>query len=156
MEWTVGKLREQEVWKIFTWEYPGEYAVYNLPALETAREKGSGILEPDRREREYFSLYYQEKFVGYFHLYRQKEDSVMVGIGLAPAYCGRGYGEKCYKRIAEFVKEQNRVHYLDAEIQAFNRRAVRCCEKAGFVHTGRIIRKTDGKELIYCLMRLTL
>lgn len=155
-EWEIKTLQEQEVREIFTWNYPGEYSVYNLPSWETAKKENYGILQSYKRENEFFSLYFQQKFTGYFHLYQPDRDRVRLGIGLAPEYCGLGYGKICYRKVAEFVKMNYGFRFLEVEIRAFNRRAVRCCEKVGFIHEGTVKKNVGAKEVIYYKMALSL
>lgn len=123
-------LNEKEKREICTWRYPGEYSVYNLPSFEEMLARRLGFLNPERKDN-YRAYYDGTCFVGFTNLL-EEENAVFVGIGVNPAFCNRGYGLSILNEAFETAKRLYPGKPLYLEVRAWNLRAVRCYQKAGF------------------------
>ena len=86
-------------------------------------------------------MYFGESLTGFFRL-KPLNGRIMMAVGLAPEACGQGMGREA---VALALNESDRRYPgipVGLEVRAFNRRAVRCYERAGFRAVGR--RTTDS------------
>ena len=62
-------------------------------------------------------------------------------------YWGKGYGTDATRTLLRFAFEEANLHRVELEVFAYNKRAIRCYEKAGFRHEGtrRQSRFHDGQ-----------
>lgn len=112
------------------WNYPGEYAIYNLPPYEEMKKKGFAFGNPDR-DQNFYSFEEDGELIGFVNIL-EEENEVFLGIGVHPAYCGRGYGQKIVSAATQISKEKYPGKPLYLEVRTWNERAVRCYKKAGF------------------------
>ena len=133
-------MTEDEKYQIAAWQYTGEYALYNMPPYEEDLKAKSGFASPAFVG---FSFYDGEKLVGFTTLY-EEEQEVMVGIGVVPAFCSRGYGQEMIRITCDVSGKlyPNKALYL--EVRSWNARAIRCYEKAGFTIDGEAFTQTTG------------
>ncbi len=123
---------------ISDWKYDSEYAIYNLPPLEEQVKLLRGFANP---RNHYFSFFDEGKLIGYINLVRE-ETEVRFGIGLMPECCDKGYGQAICKMAIKLTEQLYPGMPLYLEVRTWNKRAVRCYEKAGFHVSGDPIRKT--------------
>ena len=128
-------LTEEEAKASCGWVYPPPYDVYNEPDWDSVVAEESPLADPEKRQKEFFALYDEETYLGYFRL-AEKDDYIMLGIGLKPEFCGKGLGTACVKEaILEYQRRRTELP-LWLLVRPFNKRAIRCYEKAGFVPIG--------------------
>ena len=139
---TCRRLTEAEKRQICAWKYDGEYAVYDLPAYEEMRERQTGFCNPER-EANYRAWYQAGCLVGFTNLL-EEERSVFVGIGVAPEFCGKGYGQRILKEAHALSKQLFPDKPLYLEVRTWNTRAVRCYQKAGFQIDGAPFEQVIG------------
>ena len=149
-------LSDDNVEEIFSWKYPQPYDVYNMPSIAKARANEHKLLKKEQRDREFFGLYFKKCFIGYFHLYMPFEKSIMLGIGLSPAYCGLGYGLYSLMKIVEYVKINHSYESIVLVVRDFNYRVIKCYEKVGFVKIGYCEEWVNDKKVRYQKMELQL
>jgi diamine N-acetyltransferase len=66
-----------------------------------------------------------------------KNRSAVFGIALGEKqYWGRGYGTKATKAVLRYAFGELNLHRVELEVFAYNPRAIRCYEKAGFRREG--------------------
>ncbi len=76
-------------------------------------------------------------FVGLYSASRQHRDA-WVGIGIGePEYRGKGYGTDAMRVTLRYAFDELHLHRVTLDVFAFNTRAVRSYEKAGFKIEGR-------------------
>ena len=123
-------MTEDEKRVISAWHYRGEYAIYDLPPFEEQKEKGIALMNP-ARAKNYFSYYDGDMLIGFTNIL-EEENEVFIGIGVNPNICGKGYGQRILKAVAGITDRlyPSKREYL--EVREWNKRAVRCYEKAGF------------------------
>lgn len=141
-------LTEAEKEEIFSWKYPGEYAIYNI-----APDKKSGIYNRENSGN-YYAFYDNNIFVGYINLI-ERNNKFSVGIAVKPQLCGQGYGTQMLKICCDIAYNINSCKPLGLQVRSWNKRAIRCYEKAGFAITGDEYELTtpSGKGMFYRMVR---
>ena len=119
---------ESEKYKICNWKYEGEYAIYNSTPYEEQKKAGRGFANP---KNNFFSFCDGDELIGYINLI-EEESEVFFGIGANPAFCNLGYGQKMAHAANEIARELFGTKPLYLEVRTWNKRAVKCYEKAGF------------------------
>ncbi|MEI3304437.1 MAG: GNAT family N-acetyltransferase [Lachnospiraceae bacterium] len=105
--------------------------------------------------RTIFTLFYDEtKLVGFINLYEEKTE-IFFGIGVNPDCCSEGYGQQMTKTACEISKVLFGTKTLYLEVRTWNKRAVSCYQKAGFVIKGEPIRQTTsaGEGVFYHMVQ---
>ncbi len=59
-----------------------------------------------------------------------------IGIMIGTPYRGRGYGTEAMELLCRFAFREMNLHKLKVSVFAFNKAAIRCYEKNGFVQEG--------------------
>ena len=141
------KTTQQEKYAISEWKYGGEYAVYDLPPYEEQIKTHSGFANP---KNNFYSFTDGDDLIGYINL-TERETGVFLGIGVNPAFCDRGHGQKICKAACELSRRSYPGKQIYIEVRTWNIRAVRCYEKAGFRTVGEPVRKNTpaGEGLFY-------
>ena len=133
-------MTENEKYVIADWRYSGDYALYNTRPYEEDRKKGVGFAHPGFIG---FSFYDRDALIGFTCLYEEDRE-IMIGIGVAPEYCGRGYGREMLETTCGLSETMFPGKPLYLEVRTWNARAVRCYEKAGFVIDGEPFTQRTG------------
>ena len=134
-------MTEDEKYLIYDWKYSDEYALYNNPPYEVDDlEKKRGFAHPNFMG---YTFYDGEQLIGFTSLYPE-ESAVMVGIGVAPEYCDKGYGKLVLRLTCRLSKKQFPGKQLYLEVRTWNRRAIQCYNKAGFSIDGEPFTQTTG------------
>lgn len=132
MKLILEELTESYAKQICSWKYSDEYSIYNYPEWSKICSEKWAITIDEKRKIEFSALvddYYS--LCGYIRLIN-KDDYVLIGVGLKPTLCGQGLGST----VMEIVKQQCKKIYGDKkivlEVRSFNERAIKCYAKAGF------------------------
>lgn len=147
-------LSEDDKRQICSWQYEGEYAVYNLPPYEKMRQAQSGFMNPGN-EKNYYGFFENGVLVGFVNI-KEKPTEFFIGIGVRPDICGKGYGTEILGEVCRIAKAQNPAKPLCLEVRTWNKRAVRCYEKAGFTIDGDPFEQTTGagKGIFYRMIKV--
>ncbi len=128
-------LTENEKNEICNWKYDGKYAIYNLkPQTELINNK-EGIYNPDNAEN-YYAFYENDLFVGYINMV-ERNNKFSIGIAVKPELCSKGYGRQMLTICSEIAGNITPGKPLGLQVRTWNKRAVRCYKKAGFVPDGQ-------------------
>lgn len=123
------------------WHYDPPYDFYNWEADE---DDLAELLDPDRRAGRYFAvLDNREDLVGFFACITEG-DTVEVGLGLRPDLTGRGLGLAFLTAGLEFARERYAPTRVRLAVAAFNERAIRVYERAGFRRGQSYPHRTNG------------
>lgn len=129
-------MTEEEKEIIASWNYTGEYEIYNMPSYQEQKEKKVAFGNP-KCAKNFYAYYDESTLIGFTNIL-EEEKEVFIGIGVSPDICGKGYGQKILQ-IAHSISKTlypNKPMYL--EVRTWNKRAIACYQKAGF--------KIDGQE----------
>lgn len=146
-------ITEQEAQTVCGWHYEGDYSCYDLPPYEEMKAKNMSFCNPDRAGN--FRTYYDgELLVGFTNL-AEEEREVFLGIGVHPDLCGKGYGTAIIKEACRISAERYPQKTVYLEVRTWNKRAIRCYEKAGFVIDGEPFeqRTYAGTGVFYRMIR---
>ena len=124
-------MRDEDFDELNTWRYEPPYDFYN------ADEEGR--LNPER----YFAVRDEDGELIGFYYYEQKPDALEYGLGLRPDLTGRGFGLGFFRAGLAFGRERYRPPFVRLFVAAFNERAIKVYERAGFRETGRHMRSFE-------------
>src|SRR5690242_11113893 len=102
------------------WRYPAPYDFYN-----------GDQEEPFNPER-YFAAYDETGALVGFYYFEPKPPDLDYGLGLHPDLTGRGLGLEFFRAGLEFGRERYRPEHVYLHVAAFNERARKVYERAGF------------------------
>jgi len=114
-----------------TWRYERPYDFYDGDV--------DPVLNP---ERFYEALDEDGSLVGNYY-FEQKGDALEIGLGLRPDLTGRGLGLEFLLAGIEFGRRRFGLPGVILNVAAFNERAIKVYERAGFRETGRHTRRFD-------------
>lgn len=110
------------------WRYDPPYDFYN------------GDEEPVLNPERFFAARDESgELVGNYY-FEEKADALEIGLGLRPDLTGRGLGLEFFQRGLAFGRRRYRPKRFILNVAAFNRRAIKVYERAGFRVTGRHVR----------------
>ena len=100
-----------------------------------------------------------QQMVGMFKLiplkYRNAHIAYLGGVGIHPAYNGRGFGEKMLREVLDLAK-QNDVKRVELSVGTANERAIHLYKKVGFEEEGVLRKltylKSEGRFIDEMLM----
>ena len=131
-------MNEPDARTILGWRYEEPYAVYNCPPGEVD-ESVRALLDP--RNAYYAARDAAGDLIGYCCFGpdaqvaggRYPADGMVdVGLGLRPDLTGNGLGPGFVSAILRFAEQELGYSRIRLTVAAFNRRAIRAYEKAGF------------------------
>jgi [ribosomal protein S18]-alanine N-acetyltransferase len=143
-------MTQAEAEEVAAWHYPGEYAFYDA---DSGPEALAELLDPERRRDEYFAARGRDGSLEGFVQLETAGDGVEIGLGLRPDLTGRGLG-LAFTALAIELAEHRAAGRIVLVVAAFNARAIRVYERAGFVETGRHIRHIGGRDWEFVDMEL--
>src|SRR5215217_2195568 len=125
------------------WRYDPPYDFYDAVA-----DPGdlAELLDSEQRGDRYFAvLSGSGDLVGFF-AFRREGDGVEIGLGLRPDLTGRGLGLPYLLAGLEFARERYAPARFRLAVAAFNQRAIRVYERAGFCRGTSYPHWTNGGE----------
>src|SRR3954468_10399058 len=126
---------------IGAWHYPPPYSFYDWSA---DADDAALLLDAERRKGRLFSARDDNgELAGFFEL-RAKSDDVTIGLGLRPDLTGRGLGREFVEAGLEFTREAFAPARFLLSVAAFNERAIKVYERAGFTITRAFDHETNG------------
>ena len=143
--------------EILSWRYPPPYEVYN-PDENRFSEDLAYFTDPQNQM--YAILDENEFLVGYCSLGPDGQvpggdysvDALDIGIGIRPELTGKRLGPKHLAAVIRFALEQFKPSAFRVTIAAFNQRAQKLCEDAGFTMTHTFIKSNSERVFnIYLL-----
>jgi [ribosomal protein S18]-alanine N-acetyltransferase len=130
---------------VSSWRYDGAYAFYDLDAdpddyAEFHDPAGWGV--------RYFAAHDERgELIGMFYfLMDDPSDTLTVGLGLRPDLTGQGLGVAYLNAGLAWVDERFAPRRVILTVAAFNTRAIRVYERAGFRQTREFIHHTNGED----------
>jgi ribosomal-protein-alanine N-acetyltransferase len=135
-------MTDPEAEAVAAWRYEEPYAFYDM-----SQDAGDlrELLDPtSRRERGYHSALDPDGNLVGFLAFRKEGDTVEVGLGLRPDLTGRGLGLDFLRAGLRFAEDSFSPRGFRLAVAAFNERAIRVYERAGFRVSRRYPHETNG------------
>lgn len=150
------ELTEKYAKEISTWKYDNAYSVYNYPDWDKILEQKWAITIANKRKEEFKAVTVELdgklQLCGYFR-FSVNNQIVMLGLGLNPQFCGKGYGKQLMGLIIQEFEKRFTDKILELEVRNFNKRAIQCYLKAGFFKVCEYIKETPIGPDTFLLMR---
>ncbi|WP_372867511.1 GNAT family N-acetyltransferase [Planomicrobium okeanokoites] len=131
------------------WRFVGEYAFYDMDADP---EDLAEFLNPEARNNTYYSVIQNGGVVGFYSFTQTAQDTIDIGLGMKPDLTGNGKGNEFLKAGMEYAKSTYHPQKITLSVAAFNKRAIRVYEKAGFKETERFQQATNGSVFEFVKM----
>ena len=114
------------------WRYPPPYDFYN--------DDGRRPLNPER----FYSVHTDLAAIAGFYFFAERGGAIFFGLGLRPDLTGRGLGLAFVQAGLDFARRRFGSSRFVLDVAAFNERAIRVYERAGFWQTGTKTRFFEG------------
>ena len=153
MSLTFHPMDEASACEMCTWRYEPPYDFYN-PRPEGVDARVRHLLDPGNA---YYAITDNDgTLVGYCCLGADaqvpggtyEEAALDIGLGMRPALTGQGHGDGFFAAIVDFALLALAPRRLRVTVAAFNLRAMRVYEKAGFKPVESFGRSGDGVEFV--------
>lgn len=125
------KFTEELAKEITTLRYEEEYEIYNLPSWDEIINKQISLCKKEKRENFIGYLNEENNLIGFVNLV-DEGDSVFLGIGIKPEYCGVGIGKQIIKMALDECSKRYENKAIILEVRSWNKRAIKCYESQGF------------------------
>jgi RimJ/RimL family protein N-acetyltransferase len=119
---------------------PADIAAFDAYRYEPPYDFYNGEDDPVQNPERFFAARDSEGGLVGFYYFDLKADAVEYGLGLRPDLTGRGLGLAFFRRGLEFARERFGTTKIVLNVAAFNERAIRVYERAGFRRTGEHVR----------------
>jgi RimJ/RimL family protein N-acetyltransferase len=127
--WTATPATLEEIDEMERWTYEPPYDFYD--------GDGDMPLNPER----YLAVRAADGSLAGFYYFEEKPDGVLeYGLGLRPDLTGRGLGLDFFRMGLELARDRYEPRVVVLNVAAFNERAIRVYERAGFRESGRHVR----------------
>jgi RimJ/RimL family protein N-acetyltransferase len=125
---TIEQASSEDLAEVASWRYEPPYDFYD------------GDLDPPLNPERWYVEHDENGRVSGFFYFEQKGETLDYGLGLRPDLAGRGLGLVFFRRGLEFGRDRFRPNHIRLYVAAFNQRAIKVYERAGFRETGRHMR----------------
>jgi ribosomal-protein-alanine N-acetyltransferase len=142
VEFRVEEMDRAAAEAISRWHYDAPYSFYDL--------HGDGLqefMDESRWGKVLFTVRDEGDDVVGFLEFTRAGDELEIGLGLRPDLTGRRLGGRFMAVGLDFARRRYEVVRFRLAVAAFNERAVRVYERAGFVQTGTHVRHLDGRDV---------
>jgi len=153
IEMTICPFETSHAEEVCSWIYEAPYDIYNWPAWEQMKKDGIEFGDPVLRAAQYAAvLDSQQKLIGFAQFF-PLTGVTRLGLGLRPDLCGNGLGPAFTRLIVSEARRRAPKNEIDLEVLAWNGRAARAYERAGFHITDTYSRKTPaGYAECHCMV----
>lgn len=146
-------LTEAHCRDICTWSYPMPYHTYNWPSWETMLAQQDEFADEQLREEQYRAIVDKSGLMWGFVQFFPIVGVTRIGLGMRPELCGQGHGIAFVQAITAEARRRTPANEIDLEVLAWNVRAYRVYQQAGYEQTDTYTKTTPtGKELFYCMV----
>jgi ribosomal-protein-alanine N-acetyltransferase len=116
--------------QLAAWRYPPPYDFYD------------GDVDPVLNPERFFGAHDEGELIGFYY-FEPKPPDLDYGLGLRPDLVGHGLGREFFLRGLAYAREHYRPRRVYLHVAAFNERARRVYERAGFVVVSRHVRSFE-------------
>lgn len=147
------QMDEDSAREIVSWQYEAPYDIYNS-APDRIEESVQGYLDPANK---YFTIWSTADALIGFRCFGADArvpggdygaEALDMGGGLKPDLTGRGLGAGFMEAAMEFAHRHFAPVAFRATVAAFNKRALRVCEKIGYKQASVFVSTHSGKEFV--------
>ena len=142
-------MSQRQAHAVAAWRYDPPYDFYDAAADP---EDLAELLDPVQRDGRYFAVLDDPGGLVGFFVFKQEGDVVEVGLGLRPDLTGRGLGLPFLLAGLEFARGRYAPIRFRLAVAAFNQRAIRVYESAGFKRGESYTHWTNGGEHAFLRM----
>ncbi|MBJ6360775.1 GNAT family N-acetyltransferase [Paenibacillus sp. GCM10012307] len=131
-QFTFCPLTEAYAQEACSWRYPPPYDVFERLSWEHQKAAEIDLGDPIVRDKQYLAIVDQHYILcGYVQLF-PLSGVLRLGVGLRPDLCGQGLGAPLMRKLALEARRHAPGQEIDLEVPAWNVRAIKAYEKAGF------------------------
>ena len=142
MNFTFKQMTQEEAETIaYKWKYKDKYSFYDITE---DKEDLKEILDIKGRKNFYFSVFRDNKLIGYFTFKIIEPKTVIIGLGMHPDHVGKGEGLSFLTAGIEYAQERYSNSIFTLSVAEFNVRAIKVYEHAGFEKIETFIQETNG------------
>lgn len=153
MTYTFNPMTQQQREEITDWQYEGDYAFYDMAADEDDLYE---FLNPTDSADSYFAVTQNNELIGFYCFKEISTGTIDIGLGMKPDFTGKGDGLSFFKAGLNFAIAHYKPEKFTLAVAAFNERAIRVYQKAGFQQEESILQNTNGGHYKFVKMALTL
>lgn len=135
----------------YNWHYDGEYAFYDF---EADPEDFHEFINPEQRGDSTFIVEQDNNIIGFFSFHKVDVHTIDIGFGMKPELTGGGKGLEFLEEGLAFGRSEYTPDKFTLSVAAFNQRAIKVYEKAGFVQLETFMQKTNGGSYEFVKMEL--
>jgi [ribosomal protein S18]-alanine N-acetyltransferase len=159
MKLSFTEMDETNARKILAWRYAEPYSCYNPNRSDL--ENDLQILTAPQNL--YYAMSDENGVLAAYVCFGQEarvaggsytEDALDIGCGARPDLTGRGFGSSVIQAGIGFAQDKFAPRAFRATVAAFNQRALKLCERAGFAIVRTFRRAEDETEFIILLHSL--
>ncbi|MGO4549023.1 GNAT family N-acetyltransferase [Paenibacillus sp. 2TAB23] len=153
LDMTIHPLEISHAMEICHWRYEAPFNCYNWPAWEQMKKDEIEFGDSVLRASQYAAvLDNQLELIGFAQFF-PIAGVTRLGLGLRPDLCSRGLGPSFTKLIVSEAKRRTPHNEIDLEVIAWNTRAIRAYQQAGFQITDTYSRSTPaGFAECHCMV----
>jgi RimJ/RimL family protein N-acetyltransferase len=134
---------------------PEEMAEIDMYSYDPPYDFYDGRDDPVQNPERFFAAHDAAGELVGFYYFETKGDALEIGLGLRPDLTGLGHGAEFLRQGVEFGRRLFDATRIILNVAAFNERAIKVYERAGFRETGRHVRKfTRWGEVPFVEMEL--
>ncbi|WP_051236191.1 GNAT family N-acetyltransferase [Paenibacillus pinihumi] len=139
--------------EICSWRYPPPYDVFERASWAHQEAAEMDLGDPVVRDGQYLAIVDQHHILCGFAQLFPLSGVLRLGIGLRPDLCGLGLGASLIHRLALEARRRAPGQEIDLEVPAWNVRAIKAYEKAGFHITDTYPLKVGSEwQDIHCMV----
>jgi len=153
IDMTICPLETCHAEEICGWTYEAPFNIYNWPSWEQMKKDGIEFGDSVLRADQYAAVIdSQQKLIGFAQFF-PLTGVTRLGLGLRPDLCGLGLGPAFTQLIVSEAVRRAPQNEIDLEVLAWNTRASRAYEQAGFHITDTYSRPTPyGFAECHCMV----
>jgi len=123
------------------WHYEDVYSFYDLSEDPEDRKE---FLDSSQWANAYFAVLDDAGGLAGYFVFEEDGEDLVLGLGMRPDLTGRGLGAAFLQAGLAFARKRCQPKAFRLSVAAFNRRAIRAYEKAGFARTCTFQKETNG------------
>ena len=143
-------MTQSDAEQIALWHYDGEFSFYDM---ESDPDDLQELLSPDKRGNHYWSAYSDSGLTGFVCIESNGLEAE-IGLGLRPDLTGKGLGSYFFASIEQLTQRLfPDVSEISLSVAAFNLRAQKVYQQAGFLICGQETVETNGGQYPFVQMK---